>query len=477
MAVADRLPGGWPDEQELGRLAYSSPDPLMMLDEHGVILAVNPAWSDVLGWEADDLLDRRFFDFIHTEDLQHTTDRWKDVVAGDPVVDERNRWVTATDQWRWLSWSWKRNAETGHVFSAGRDVTSHMDLYLRVTEDRQLLASAETLAQVGAWEWTSQPDILSMSEHMRALLDIDDNAPITSDRAMQLIHLDDRERILGLLTTSIERGEKVDTEFRIAGTGGGNRVLVMHAEPIRDEQGMVHLHGAVQDVTEQRRLATLKDAFLAAVSHELRTPLTVIKGVADTLVRLHVKDEQQRSRLQGALVRNVDRLEHLMADLLDFGTLRRGDMQLRTGTCDLAALVHQLVAVSPIAERAIIDGPTSLPVDVDRVIVERIVLNLLDNAAKYAPTGPVEVSYGRRGEMLRLSVADAGPGVTAAEAARIFEPFYRVADDRPQPGMGIGLALVGEFARAHDGRAWVEPHEPGAEFIVEIRAAPLDQSD
>ncbi len=477
MAGADRIQGGWPDEQELGRLAYSSPDPLMMLDEDGVILAVNPAWSQVLGWETDDLLDRRFFDFIHADDQQRTTDRWKDVVAGTPVVDERNRWVTATDGWRWLSWSWKRNAETGHIFSAGRDVTSHMDLYLRVTEDRQLLASAEALAHVGAWEWTSQPDVVSMSEHMRALLNIEDHDPITSDRAMQLLHPDDRQGILGLLTNSIERGEKVDTEFRIVGADGDDRVLVMHAEPARDEQGVVHLHGAVQDVTEQRRLATLKDAFLAAVSHELRTPLTVIKGVADTLVRLHVQDQQQRSRLQGALVRNVDRLEHLMADLLDFGTLRRGDMRLRPGTFDLAALVDRLVAASPIAERASIDGPSPLSVNADRVIVERIVLNLLDNAAKYAPTGPIEVSYRHHGEMLRLSVADAGPGVTAAEAAQIFQPFYRVADDHPQPGMGIGLALVAEFARAHDGQAWVEPHEPGAEFIVEIRPASLEHSD
>ena len=476
MEGADGFRGGWPDEEELGRLAYSSPDPLMMLDDDGVILAVNPAWWDVLGLEPDDLLGYRFFDFIHTDDRQRTADRWQAVVAGYPVVDERNRWSTAADEWRWLSWSWKRNPATGHVFSAGRDVTSHMDLYLRVTEDRQLLATAETLANVGSWEWTSQPDVVSMSAHMRQLLGIADTELVTSHRALQTIRPDDRDRILGLLTMSIELGEKVDAEFRVVAADGVERVLVMHAEPSRDEAGMLRLHGAVQDVTAQRLLAVLKDAFLAAVSHELRTPLTIIKGVADTLVRLEETDEGKRRQLEESLVRNVARLGDLMTDLLDFGTLQHGDMQLRPRRFDLATLVHKLVAASPIAARITIDGPSSLSVDADPAIIERILHSLLDNAAKYAPTGPVTVSYQHQGGMLRLTVADVGPGVPAEEAERIFQPFHRVADEHPQPGTGIGLALVAEFARVHGGRAWVQPHQPGAEFIVEIRPTPGDRS-
>jgi two-component system, OmpR family, sensor histidine kinase VicK len=463
--------GGWADGQELGRLAYRSPDPLMTLNDQGIILAVNPAWRDVLGWEPEDLLGRPFFDFIHDDDRPHTSRRWQTVVAGETVIDERNRWSTADGGWCWLSWSWKHHEATGHVFSAGRDVTAHMETHLRITEDRQLLATAEALAEVGSWEWTGPPDLVSMSEQMREHLGIADPGPVTADRALEALHDDDRHRIRELLRMALERQESFDTEFRVVGLHGV-RSMTMHVEPTRDPDGAPRLYGAVQDVTEQRRLDDLKDAFLAAASHELRTPLSVIRGTAETLARLQASDAVQRRRLEEALVRNVDRLEHLMTDLLDFSTLEHQGLRLRPSQFDVATLVHQLVAATPIAARVTIDGPCSLVVDADAALVERILLNLLENAAKYAMTSPVTVSYRQQHDVLRLSVADAGPGVPAADTERIFQPFHRVTEDRPQPGTGIGLALVAEYAQAHGGRAWLETHEPGAEFLVELRLAP-----
>ncbi len=123
-------------------------------------------------------------------------------------------------------------------------------------------------------------------------------------------------------------------------------------------------------------------------------------------------------------------------------------------------------------DRARVVIPDELPSHADQVLVERITLNLLENAAKYAPRGTITVHLEPlHGTGFRLEVRDEGPGLPTAELERIFEPFHRVDHDHPQPGTGIGLALVADFARIHDGRAWAENLATGgARFIVEIPA-------
>lgn len=120
-------------------------------------------------------------------------------------------------------------------------------------------------------------------------------------------------------------------------------------------------------------------------------------------------------------------------------------------------------------DRVSLDAPEELYGDADAVQVGRIASNLLENAAKYAPDGPIEVRLVEQAPgTMRLEVIDQGPGIAADDRDRVFEPFYRGSDDHPQPGTGIGLALVAEFARLHRGRAWVEPARRGAHLIVEL---------
>lgn len=241
-------------------------------------------------------------------------------------------------------------------------------------------------------------------------------------------------------------------------------------EAMERENRLEEIAAAEQAAADQlRQLDRVKNTFLTAVSHELRTPLTVVQGMAQTLPRLrHDLDTVARGRIEDALRTHADRLAVLLDELLDLDRLSRGELQTQRYPIDVAAIVRAVVARSEL-DRIRIDAPDHLEVEVDAVQFERIVTNLLDNATKYAQTGDIDVRLAvRKDQRLRLEVVDAGPGIPTDQLERVFEPFHRASDLDAQPGTGIGLSLVAEFARLHDGLAWAEANDDGAHLIVEL---------
>jgi PAS domain S-box-containing protein len=262
-------------------------------------------------------------------------------------------------------------------------------------------------------------------------------------------------------------------EGRIYPTGQGLAVYVRDvSRRVEREQALQRVATAEQEAAERLRgLDRTKNAFLSALSHELRTPLTIVQGMSETLRhRRDDLDDASRTRLEDALVANVRRLGRLLEDLLDIDRLVRGRGSPEPGPVEAAALLRAGVAASPVGARAVVDAPDQLDTTADRVQVERILANLLDNAAKYAPDGVVHVRLRPlRAGGFRLEVEDQGPGIPAGELTAAFEPFHRLDDEHPQPGTGIGLALVREFAAGHGGRAWAERADSaGLRVVVEI---------
>jgi signal transduction histidine kinase len=229
----------------------------------------------------------------------------------------------------------------------------------------------------------------------------------------------------------------------------------------------VRMLGTAQDVTERKRLDELRDTILSAVSHELRTPLTAIVGFAQTL-KERTLEPALRTLLIDNLFAQAQRLEHLLADLLDLDRLRRGFVRPRFAQTDIASLVEQVVAahqdhVHPIVLRTELARAT-----VDAPKVERIVDNLIVNAVRHTPDGTeiavwVESSDGG----VVIAVDDRGPGVAREEREAIFEIFHRGAPSGQTAGTGIGLSLVAQFTALHGGRAWVQENPGGgASFRV-----------
>ncbi len=238
-------------------------------------------------------------------------------------------------------------------------------------------------------------------------------------------------------------------------------------------EGEEHAAGYVlvfQDVTELKRLETMRADFVANVSHELRTPLTAIRGYAETLLRLPPSDSKDAQQFLSIIHRHSERLGRLIDDLLTLSDLESGKIQLEKALlqpADLTAKVLEIFYGQAKAKNITLlrSVDASLPPihgDSDRL--QQLLINLIDNALKYTPTGGrIEVvarltSNNHQPSMVEIVVADTGCGIPAKDLPRLTERFYRVdkARSRELGGTGLGLAIVKHIVQAHGGFMKVE---------------------
>jgi PAS domain S-box-containing protein len=310
------------------------------------------------------------------------------------------------------------------------------------------------------------------------------------------LHPDDRERVLAEEARCEQTGEPFRMEYRTIHRDG--HVLWVRDECVlvRDELGRpLYWQGVIVDLTDTKRalererevaqrlraLDQMKNTFLDAVSHELRTPLAAIVGIGLTLEHKAASlAEGDRSDLYTRLVANARKLDRLLNDLLDLDRLTHGIVAPKRRPTDVAALAARIAD-----DWGLLNGrrpqvvAEPLTVCLDPGKVERIIENMLANAARHTPQDtPVWVRVERPagGDGVLLAVEDAGAGVPAELRDTVFEPF-RQGPGTPThaPGVGIGLTLVARFAELHGGRAWVEERSGGgSSFRVLIPDAPQE---
>jgi two-component system phosphate regulon sensor histidine kinase PhoR len=260
--------------------------------------------------------------------------------------------------------------------------------------------------------------------------------------------------------------------------GAERRVLAVQAASfsIAGAKGAV---AVFHDMTEVRRLETVRRDFVANASHEIKTPLTAIRGFAETLLGAGLPERETRNYLQ-IILNHSERLTQLVEDLLELSRLEAGSHKLEPNALDVAALATRVCEeLAPrIRERGFdvrVYGDGAPRAFADPRAVEQILQNLLDNALKYSDTGKrIDVRVRAEGTSVRVDVADFGPGIPEADRARIFERFYRVdrGRSREQGGTGLGLAIVKHLVQASGGEVWVEstPGE-GSTFSFTLPAA------
>ena len=221
---------------------------------------------------------------------------------------------------------------------------------------------------------------------------------------------------------------------------------------------------AILQLKRERALTQLRSDFVSRVSHELRTPLTQIRMFAETLILNRVRSEEERRFSLEIIDRESRRLANLVENVLRFSRFERGEDRVETLPQDVVPLVRQLlIDFEPLLNgrnRLSAKLPERAVALVDEGALRQILLNLLDNAAKYGPEGQeirLEVEA-RPGRVVVLSVEDDGPGIPPPERDRVWERFYRLPRDRESAvaGTGIGLAVVGDLVRLQKGRAWAE---------------------
>ncbi|MEX2561781.1 MAG: HAMP domain-containing sensor histidine kinase [Nitriliruptoraceae bacterium] len=219
-----------------------------------------------------------------------------------------------------------------------------------------------------------------------------------------------------------------------------------------------------------REVEEMKNTFLTATSHELRTPVSVIHGIADVLAnRWDDVGPDQRRQLLDRLNANTQRLWKLLEELLDVDRLLQGRLMISRTQVDVTSVVVAAVDATVVDARPVTKPADSVTGWVDRMMVERIVENLVANAVKYTPAGtPIDVQVRRDGHGVTITVDDEGPGVPLDQREAVFDVFRRLDGTHPSPGTGIGLALVKRFAQLHGGSAFIADAPNGGCRVVVV---------
>ena len=271
-------------------------------------------------------------------------------------------------------------------------------------------------------------------------------------------------RLRGIL--AIEPGEKT-----VLGPEQ-HRLLDICASLLAISIERIHYLDVAQKTMVQVESERLRNSLLSAISHDLRTPLTALVGLADTLLMTKPEVSAEQKELLDAMRQSALRMNDLVSNLLDMAKLEAGTVHLNKQWQPLEEVVGSaLSSCSAFLDKRPItvhlDGDLPL-VNIDTVLIERVLVNILENASKYTPQySPIEISGYRNGDQITLTIDDHGPGLPAGQENIIFEKFERGEKENATPGIGLGLAISKAIMKAHEGKISGESRpDGGARFTL-----------
>jgi two-component system phosphate regulon sensor histidine kinase PhoR len=350
--------------------------------------------------------------------------------------------VPAEEELAALARALNRLAETAEAqFAAVRNERDHLKAILSSMSEGVLVVGSDGRA-------------LLANPAFRRLFDLGDE--ISGRPVIELIR---RPELARIIRDTIVRGEPQGDQLEIRIPE--RRTLLLASAALAGERGAVIV---ARDTTELTRVADMRRDFVANVSHELKTPLAAIRGYAETLRDGALEEEATARRFTDRLLYQCGRLQALLDDLLTLSRLEGVSPADDRGPVDLAVLARRAVELLAAAasEKGIqieLHEETMPAVPGDADGLERLLVNLLDNAIKYnRPGGRVELRLARDGSQGTIEVSDTGIGIPQEALARIFERFYRVDKGRAREegGTGLGLAIVKHVAQSHGGSVEVE---------------------
>ncbi|WP_341666852.1 sensor histidine kinase KdpD [Alcaligenes sp. SDU_A2] len=268
-------------------------------------------------------------------------------------------------------------------------------------------------------------------------------------------------------------------------TPDGRRLLDACCFTLAQALERIHYVEIAQDTVLRMEGEKMRNTLLSAVSHDLRTPLTAIRGLAETLEHSKGLSEAERSDIARSIRVESDELRRQVSNLLDLARMQSEGVKLHKEWHALGEIVGIAVArcAAALQPRTVqTEFAPDLPlVEVDGVLMERVVANLLDNAAKYTPPASTITIRGlHAGDAMYLLISDDGPGLPSGDPERLFEAFTRGQKESSIAGVGLGLGLCRTIVQAHGGAISAKPRVPhGVTFEIRLpwRAAPQIDSD
>lgn len=296
------------------------------------------------------------------------------------------------------------------------------------------------------------------------------------------IHADDTERCRALLKSSADKREPYQLQYRLLRQDGQYRWLLENGVPrFAEDGGFLGYISSCMDIHNIKETEAAKDQFIGIAGHELKTPLTTLMVSTQMLGKLFQSDPTSHyiPELIQTSVSSLKKLEILIDDLLNVGVVEDGHMQLRKTHFKLDQLILECLDSFKLTvdKKFVIQGHADITLYADAKKMEQVLMNLLNNALKYAPaSAEIDIILEETGHFITLTVKDFGPGIAPENLPFIFDRYFRGArkNNKEVPGFGLGLYISREIIRQHGGDMGVDskPGE-GSAFWFSV---PLDDT-
>ena len=361
-----------------------------------------------------------------------------------------------------------------------RVAAEHAELRTQVTRDAFNLQSILSSMQEGVMVVDAQHGVRMVNRSFHTLF------KIAGDPQQQSVLATLREAAFDeLVSAALKTGEAQAGEVELGGAKPRRQVAV-HANPIRDEAGGAGAVLIFRDITRLRQLEEVRREFVANVSHELRTPLSIFLGYVEALGDRPAMPEDERVEIYDVLRRHSRRLNALLEDLLILARLESRDEQLVREPLDVGEMLRTLARdwSQRMKRKKValhLDLAPDLPrLAADRLRLEQVFSNLLDNAVNYTePGGTVTLRAAAEDGGVVFRIEDTGVGIPPGDIPLIFERFYRAdrARSREAGGTGLGLSIVKHIVQAHGGEVSAEStYGKGTAIVLRLPRVELGTS-
>lgn len=450
----------------------------------GTFDTINKNFSEMLGFQIDDLETTSIIDIMHPEYRAAFTNALQTLRTNEDEnahVSLDAYCIDAHNQAKWIEWNHKKVGE--RIYSTGRDLTPLRSYKDSLKRQEQKLSEAEAIGHIGQWEWPVGSDQIQFSDQLYDIFGIQRKSFQPSlDSITEMIHHDDSDRMMQMFQRAVIEQKDYEMDFRIQRPDGEMRFIRCEGRcELDNEDDVIALYGIMQDVTETtlreldlreakdnvERAYAAKTQFLANMSHELRTPLNAIIGFSEMMERQllgPIGTEKYLEYISG-IRESGEHLLDLISDILDMSKIEAGKYDLSLEEFNISKVIRMAIhmmegrAVDSEIKIDLASENEDLKIVADRRAVMQMILNLLSNAVKFSHKGgKVHIILTEGEEKLSIQVEDQGIGIPANKLANITMPFEQAETDytREYEGSGLGLSITKELAEMHGGSLGLE---------------------
>jgi PAS domain S-box-containing protein len=439
-----------------------------IIDSNLTILNVNQALTELLGYSKEELIGTQILEYACDEDKPHWHElqeaMWKN---GKPnfKLDACLIRKDGSLVWVHVTTIAFKEKDTAYAYTILDDFTG----WKKLQESEQRLTMALKYSNLAVWELDLASRKITRSDGFDQLFGFSKNEINWDEqKLLEMFFPEDRIKFKSMLQDLVV-GQSIEFQGRIKIQDGLVKWINFHGKVESAEQDKERILGTLYDITRDKMAEREKDDFISIASHELKTPLTALKGSLQVLERMKNEPTQMLPVLLEQASKSMSKVTSLVDELLNASRMSEGQLHLKKTRFNLTKAIEECCLPITAAGnyKIVTEGIKDVEVDADSERIQRVIINLVNNAVKYAPKSKeIVIGIEQFPDRVKVTVRDKGPGITKEKIPHLFERFYRVDQNGSQySGLGLGLYISAEIVRKHGGDIGVDSElEKGSNF-------------